>query len=209
MLGEEQLLQPLMVFMNSTWTFLPNLIGAVILLIIGWLVGTVVGKVIKEILVRFKVDKYVSKGKIALKMSEIFPLVIEWLIYLVFIQAAVEALGTPALVTFVSKLVGFIPGMLEAVIVVVVGYAIAEYVKNEIEKAKLVYSGLMSKVLFWLIVYVAVALALPLVGIDATLINSILLIAVGSVGIGMSIALGLGLKDAVAEAAKKYMRKLK
>jgi len=198
-----------MVFMNSTWTFLPNLIGAVILLIIGWLVGTVVGKVIKEILVRFKVDKYVSKGKIALKMSEIFPLVIEWLIYLVFIQAAVEALGTPALVTFVSKLVGFIPGMLEAVIVVVVGYAIAEYVKNEIEKAKLVYSGLMSKVLFWLIVYVAVALALPLVGIDATLINSILLIAVGSVGIGMSIALGLGLKDAVAEAAKKYMRKLK
>lgn len=202
-------MQPLMVFMNSTWTFLPNLIGAVILLIIGWLVGTVVGKVIKEILVRFKVDKYVSKGKIALKMSEIFPLVIEWLIYLVFIQAAVEALGTPALVTFVSKLVGFIPGMLEAVIVVVVGYAIAEYVKNEIEKAKLVYSGLMSKVLFWLIVYVAVALALPLVGIDATLINSILLIAVGSVGIGMSIALGLGLKDAVAEAAKKYMRKLK
>ncbi len=208
MVGEE-LLQPLMIFLNSAMTFLPNLIAAVILLVIGWIVGTVVGRIAKEILVRFKVDKYISKGKTSVKLSDIFPLIFEWLIYLVFIQAAVDSLGITALAEFVSTLVSFIPGLIEAVIVVVVGYVLAGYVRDNVARAKLVYADLMSKVLFWLIVYVAVALALPLVGINPTLINNILLIAVGSVGIGIAIALGLGLKDAVSVIAKKYVKKAK
>ena len=209
MVSNLQLLQPLLVFVNSSIAFLPNLLGAVILLIIGWIVGTIIGRITKELLVRFKVDQYVSKGRPIIKLSEVFPLIFEWVIYLVFIQAAVEVLGVTALVEFVRTLIGFIPGLLEAVIVVIVGYGIAEYVRVEIERAKLVYADIMSKVLFWLIIYIAVALALPLVGINPTLINSILLIVVGSVGAGMAIALGLGLKDAVAAAAKKYVKKLK
>lgn len=202
-------MQPILLFLNSAVAFLPSMLGAVILLIVGWLVGTVIGKIVKELLVRFKVDKYISKGRPVIRLSEVFPLIFEWLIYLVFIQAAVEVLGVRALADFTKTLVGFIPGMLEAVVVVVVGYAIAEHVKVELEQAKLAYANIMGKVLFWLIVYVAVALALPLVGINPTLINSILLIIVGSVGVGIAIALGLGLKDLVAEIAKKYVKKLK
>lgn len=200
-------MQPLLVFINSAMSFLPSLIGAVILLVIGWIVGTVVGKVAKELLSRFKVDKYISKGRPIVRLSEVFPLIFEWLVYLVFIQAAVEALGVKALVEFVQKLVSFIPGLLEAVIVVVVGYGIAEHVRIELEQSKLAYAGVMSKVLFWLLIYIAVALALPLVGINPTLINSILLIAVGSVGAGVAIALGLGLKDTVAAIASRYVKK--
>ena len=194
-----------MVFLNSTVGFLPKLAAAIILLLIGWLVGVVVGKIVKEILVRLKVDKYVGKGKPILKISEVFPLIFEWLIYLVFIQAAVQALGIPALVAFIGMLVGFIPGLIGGVIVVIVGYAIAEYVKSKVEESGMAYSGMMSKALFWLLIYVAVALALPLVGINASLINNILLISVGAVGVGIAIALGLGLKETVATLAKKYV----
>jgi hypothetical protein len=195
-----------MVFLGSAVNFLPNLAAAIILLLIGWLVGLVVGKIVKEVLVRFKVDHYVSKGKPMFKISELLPLIFEWLIYLVFIQAAVGTLGVVALAEFVRMIVGFIPGLIGAVIVVIVGYAIAEYVKSKVEESKMAYAGMMSKVLFWLLVYVAVALALPLVGINAALINNILLIGVGSVGIGIAIALGLGLKDVVADMAKKYVK---
>jgi len=48
--------QPIMLFLNQTILFLPNLLAAVILLIIGWVVGTVIGRVAKALLVRFKVD---------------------------------------------------------------------------------------------------------------------------------------------------------
>jgi len=198
----EPLTAPLNQFVNSVILFFPNLVAAVILIAIGWVIGAIVGRVAKELLIKFKVDQHISKRGKMLKVSSIFPLIFEWVIYLVFIQAAVEALGIAAVSTFIQMILGFIPGVVEAVIVVIVGYIFAEYVKEEVEKSKMPYSDLMSKVLFWLVVYVAIALALPQVGIDATLVNNILLIVVGSVCLGFAIAIGLGAKDSVRDMLK-------
>lgn len=198
----QPLTAPLNQFLSSMILFFPNLVAAIILLAVGWIIGEVVGRIAKELLMRFKVDQYISKKGPMLKISDIFPLIFEWVVYLVFIQAAVEALGVVALVDFVGTVLAFIPGFIEAIVVVIVGYIIAEYVKSEIEKSKIAYSNIMGKVLFWLMVYVALALALPLVGIDATLVNNMLLITVASVGLGVAIAIGLGLKDAISELAK-------
>jgi len=198
----EPLTAPLNQFVNSVILFFPNLVAAVILIAIGWVIGAIVGRVAKELLIKFKVDQHISKRGKMLKVSSIFPLIFEWVIYLVFIQAAVEALGIAAVSTFIQMILGFIPGVVEAVIVVIVGYIFAEYVKEEVEKSKMPHSDLMSKVLFWLVVYVAIALALPQVGIDATLVNNILLIVVGSVCLGFAIAIGLGAKDSVRDMLK-------
>jgi hypothetical protein len=54
--------------------------------------------------------------------------------------------------------------------------------------------------------YIAIATALPSIGIDASLINMILIILVASFGLGMAIAIGLGLKDTVAKLAKKKFK---
>ena len=67
----------------------------------------------------------------------------------------------------------------------------------------------MGKVIFFLIIYLSIALALPFVGINPTLINNILLVAIGSVGLGIAIALGWGLKDVVREAAQDYAKKFR
>lgn len=204
----EPLTVPLEAFLNSVILFFPNLVAAVILLAIGWVIGAVVGRVAKELMLRFKVDHYIAKRRPMLKLSDIFPIIFEWTIYLVFIQAAVQTLGITALVQFVQTILNFIPGMVGAVVTVIVGYILAEYVRNEVEKSKIAYSEVMSKVLFWLIVYIAIAIALPLVKIDATLINNILLIIVGAFGAGIALAIGLGLKDVVAAIAKKKIKKI-
>lgn len=204
----EPLTSPLNQFLSSAIEFFPNLVASVILLAIGWIIGAIVGRIAKELLMRFKVDQYLSKRGPNIKISDIFPIIFEWIVYLVFIQAAVEALGVTALVDFVGMVIGFIPGLVEAVIVVIVGYVLAEYVKKEVEKSKIAYSNFMAAVMFWLLVYVAMALALPLVGIDATLVNNMLLIVVGAVGVGVAIALGLGLKELVAAWAKMQTKKM-
>jgi len=197
-------LEPLEAFWNSVVTFVPSLIGAVILLIIGWIVGAVIGRITKELLVRFRVDQYITKKRPIIRLSDIFPIIFEWTIYLVFIQSAVETLGIVALADFVKMIINFIPGLIGAVIVVIVGYGIAEYIRSEvIHKSKIAYSELMGNMLFWFIIYIAIALALPLVKIDPT----VLLIIVGSFGVGIALAIGLGLKDVIAEMAKSYARK--
>lgn len=200
----------LTVFLASVINFLPNLAAAIILLVIGWVVGVIVGKATKEVMTRLKVDRYIAGGgKPLFSLTDILSVIFRWAIYLVFIQAAVEALGITVLVTFLSSILGFIPKLIKAILIVLAGYAVAEYIRRQIETSRVTYSGLIGKLLFFLIVYIAIAMALPLMGVDPFIVNAVLLVIVGSVGLGLAIAIGWGLKDTVAAMAKKYQRKLR
>jgi len=184
-----------------------NLLPAVIILLIGWIVGKVLGKVTKELLKKVKADRYFKFGR-GFEISNIFGLIVSWIFYLVFIQAAVSVLGIPTLEIFVGEILDFIPGLLGAMIVILVGYILAKYVQGQVIATKAEYSEFIGKVIFFFTIIIAISLALPFVKIDPSLINNIILILVGSVGIGIAIALGLGLKDTIAKLAKKYVKKI-
>ncbi|MCD6226485.1 MAG: hypothetical protein J7J93_01685 [Candidatus Aenigmarchaeota archaeon] len=190
----------------STLNILPNVIAAIILLLVGWALGKVIGRVVKEVLRRLRLDRYFKFGD-AFKVSEIFSIAIAWIIYLVFIKAAVGTLGIAALDEFVGNVLAFIPKILGAMIIILVGYVIAEYVQREVTKTKTEYSRTIGKVIFFFTLVISIAIALPFLQIDTTLINGIILILVGSIGLGIAIAIGLGLKDTVREMSKKYAKK--
>jgi hypothetical protein len=183
---------------------------ALALLLFGWGLGIFVGKITRRMLRRLKVDRCLAKGeKPVIKISDTLSLILKWTVYLIFIQVAVHVLGLPTLVEYMGMLVTFIPRLIGAVLIIIAGYVIADYVRTRITQLKVAYPHLMASVIFWLTIYIAVAMALPLVGIDPTLLNNILLIFIGSLGLGLAIAIGLGLKDIVAEMAKKHLKKLK
>lgn len=193
-------------FIDIVVAFLPNLVGAFLLLIIGWIIGMIVGKISREILKRSTVDKYIPKFKV----SDIFPVMFEWAVYLLFIWSGVRVLGIEALSEAMQAIViGFLPGLVKAVLIIMAGYIIAEYVRGVILKSKIVYSDIMSGFMFWIVIYIVATVALPLVGIGTEVLSNILLIVIGSLGLGLAIAIGLGLKDTIAAIAKKYQKKLK
>ena len=194
---------------GSTVTVLPNFVAAVLILLVGFIAGKVVGAALEEVLTRAKVDDYVKIRKAEFQVSHVFTMVIKWVIYLVFIEQATAALGVIVISDFVGGIVSFIPAALTAMVVVAAGYAVARYVEGLISDSDFQYAHLMSKLFFFMIVYISIALALPKVGLDAGLVNSILLIIVASVGFGFAIALGLGLKDTIAEVAKEQSRKMR
>ncbi len=197
---------------RNTVGFLPNLISAVILLVIGLVVGKIVSRVVKEVLIRVKLDYYVSESKKPVySLADIFSLVTRWWIYLAFITAALsrEVLGITYLATWVAEINAFIPRIIGASVILVVAFVLAEYIKSHIKKTNSLWGAVVGKVLFFFVMYVAIALALPILGVSSTLVNNILLVIIGSVGLGVAIALGLGLKDSVNDVSKKYVRKLK
>ncbi len=207
-----QLIDILANLFGNTVNFLPSLISAVILLAIGLVVGKIVGRVIKEVIVKLKVDYYVhEKEKAAFNIADLFSLITRWWIYLAFIAAALstEVLGLPALSLWVTKIVDFIPGVIGASVTIVTAYVLGEYAKSHLKKTGTAWGILSGKILFFFILYVALALALQFLGISATLVNNILLVIIASVGLGVAIALGLGLKDAVSIVSKKYANKMK
>lgn len=205
-LGEKMIVEEILLTLwDSFLVALPGLIGAIIALVIGFILGKVLGKIVREIVSRLKVDEYVSHGgKFAFSISDILSLITRWWIYLVFIQQAAGYLGVAAITQFVSSVVAFLPGLIEAALIIILGYILAEYIKDSIVTKKTFYASITGKIIFFLMVYVSIALALPFIGIDATLVNAILLVFIGTFGLGMAIAMGLGLKGVVEMEAKKY-----
>ncbi|MDI6806560.1 MAG: hypothetical protein QMD14_01945 [Candidatus Aenigmarchaeota archaeon] len=198
-------------FYSSFVGFLPGLVAAIVLLIVGLIIGRIISRITKEVMIRCKVDQYVLREKKPLfRLSDVFSIIFKWSIYFLFIWAAVGTLKIPALTEIMQAIVmNFLPGLIKAVIVIVAGYLVAEYIRKQVEISKLMYSSIVGNILFWLTIYVAVAIALPLIGIDPTLVNNMLLIIFGAFGIGVGIAIGLGLKDTVAQLAAEYRKKMK
>lgn len=189
---------------------IPNLIGAIIVLVIGLVLGKVLGRVSKEVLHKVKLDYYVSEThKPAVSLAGMFSLILRWSIYTAFIVIAVDMLKLPELTLWTVYIRELVPGIIGASVVMVVGYVLAEYIKDQLKKTGRLYSIVVGKILFFFIMYVGIATALPLLGITAPLVSNILLILIGAVGLGMAIALGLGLKDAIADVSKRYVRKMR
>ena len=185
----------------------PALVYAVIVLIIGYVIGRVVGAVVEKTLIRVNVDKYVTEHEhLAIHLSSVFSIIAKWWIYFITIQAFANILEIPAIISIVQSIVDFIPGVVGATMVLVVSYGLAIYAKENILGSRELYSNIVGKILFFLIIYIGIATSLPLLGVDPFLINSILLIIVGSLSVGMAIAIGFGLKDVVAENAREYAK---
>lgn len=208
------LFNPLLAVWGSFVTALPGIISAGILLVVGFIIGKIVGAAIKEILLKANLDRHVELKREELKLSNLFSEIIKWIIYLLFIQQAALVVGIGAVASAFGALIAFLPGVIAAIIVVAVGYVIARYIEDVVFDSRVSYSGIMSKVFFFFIVYISVAIALPLVGISGQLLEYILLIIVGSAGLGFAIAIGLGMKtlfqdiaDEVGTNVVKHMKK--
>jgi len=190
---------------NASVSLLPNLIGATVVWIAGMILAWIFAKVTKEILLRLHVDRRLhlpTKG--IFSTAEIFPAVVFWSIFLVGVQQGLDQLGLSVLSDFFGQVVSFLGGLVEALVVIIVGYALTDYVSRSIRETKKPFAELIANVVFFLMMYIVVAIALPFVGIETTLINAILIIILGSIGLGLAIAIGLGLKDTIARLAKKY-----
>lgn len=189
---------------------MPGIIFALITLAIGYVIGRVVGVVIERILTKVGIDK-IAKGVgafTAVRMSHLFGIIARWTIYIVFIIKAVEIAAIAALTEIVNTVVAFIPGVVGAIVIMLTSYVIAAYVQQIIGK-KEIYTDILGKMLFFLIIYIGLAAALPLVALPTRLIDYVLLVIIASIGAGLAIALGLGLKDTVADLAADYRKKFR
>lgn len=206
----ERLATVLTGLVDNAAAFLPNLIAAIILLVIGLVVGKIVGRVVKELLVRVKLDYYITEThKPAVSFSDLIATITKWWIYLAFIAAALsqDILGIAVVASWVSQVVAFIPNIIGAALVVAVGYLLGEYMLVHFKKPGRGYGTLAGKLLFFFIMYVTVALALPMLGIDATLVNWVMLTIIISVGLAFALAVGLGAREVVGGILRKWARK--
>ncbi|MGC8993153.1 MAG: mechanosensitive ion channel family protein [Candidatus Aenigmatarchaeota archaeon] len=201
-------------FLNEIYTsfvnYIPNLIAFFILIFLGWGIGKIVGKIFEEIIKRSKIEKIIFREKKPIiSLTSFFSLLASWSIYLIFIQAAVEVLGIKVISDIISSIVNYIPRIFLFSVVMIVGYVFSEYLRVEIEKNKIKFKELISRIVFWIGIYVSLLIALPILGIRTFILEILLVILVLSVSLPFSVAFTLVLKDELKKDIKKWMKKVR
>lgn len=185
--------------------YLPKLLLALVVLVAGYFAGKIVENISRNLLLRFRFESYL-RDKSNISAAFIFSVIFKWAVYLYFLQYAAQIAKIGVLTAILSEIISIIPGVVGATAVLLGSYAIGIYVKDEMLRTKELYANILGKLVFFFILYVGIATALELLRIPTTLINTIFLLFVGAVAVGIAIAIGLGLKDLVAEAAENYIK---
>lgn len=196
----------------QTVSFLPNLVGALIILILGIIFGkwgrTAVVKGLG--LIKFeamikdtKFKEYLKKADITQKVEEILGSIVKWAIVLIFFIAAVNILGLTTVSDLLGGILGYVPSILSAVIVLAIGILLAgiveRVVKGGLASVDLKTSRLMGKIASYAVMTIAALAALSELSIAEYFINTIFIGFVAMLAIGFGLALGLGGKDLVAK----------
>ncbi len=193
---------------NSFISYIPNLIVFFILLFLGWAIGKIVGRILEEIIERSKIEHILFKRKPIISLSSLFSLIAFWSIFLLFLNAGIDVLAIRAISEILSSLLMFVPRFIAFLLVLLTGYFISEYLSSNIERSKIEYSRIISRIVFWLGIYVSAVIALPIVGIDVFILQVLLVVIVISIVLPISIAFSLALKDEFRKVIKKHLRKL-
>ena len=196
--------------------FIPKLNGALIIFFIGWIIAKVLRTVINKVLKAINFDDIadsigingmLAKGGLKTKASGMFATLVYWIVMFVTYISVFDTLGLEVVSNLLRDAVGFIPKIIVAMILLVVGTMIAKFlselVGNALKANNFAKADLVSKIAYGAVMFLTIPLALDQVGIGQGILDTIVGIVLGALGLGLSIAFGLGGKDWAARQIEK------
>ncbi len=201
--------------------FTPDLIGALVVFIIGWIVAVFVGKLVAEILARAKFDQIFERGvwKTALEKAELdgkasafIGAIIKWILALVFFSAAVEILGLESFSASLDNVLAYVPNVIVAAflfaVTVVVVDIVEKIVRATVEGMKVGYGNFISAIVKWSIWVFAILAILTQLKIAPGFMTILLQGIVITLALGIGLSFGLGGKEVAEEILKDVKKKL-
>ena len=200
----------------------PNLIIAVIIILLGWIIGAALSKVVSQIIKSVKLDKALSsagldevveKGGFKLNSGKFLGELVKWFTIVVFLITAFDVLGLQQVNDFLQGVVlGYIPQVIGAVLILLIAVVIADALKKTViassKAAGLDSANFLGSVTKWSIWVFAGLAALFQLGIGAIFIQTLFTGVVVSLALAFGISFGIGGKDAAADAVDKIKREI-
>jgi small-conductance mechanosensitive channel len=191
---------------SSLSTWLPSILGALLLLLVGWLVARIIQAIIARLLRRLGLDRLADRTGIARglttigvpsTLSYLLARITYWLILIFFILLALGALGLTDVVTSaLNSFFAFLPRLVAATVIFLVGAFIARIAGDAITAMTLqsdIPSGrVLGQAIRYSLLLVVVILALDELGVQTTILTTIIIVSVAAVAFGLALAFGLG-----------------
>jgi hypothetical protein len=194
--------------LNRIIEFLPNLIGAILILIIGYMIAKLLDNVIRKALNRARFDRAMhnsSAGKTISRIvespSRLGGRIAFWLVFVGAISLAVSALNLPVLNDLLNTIYGYVPSVIAAVLIFLVASAISAGVAGFATRVmgKTALSKIVATVVPAIVMSLAGFMILNQLGIARDIVNILFTAIVGAIALGLALAFGLGGRDVARE----------
>ncbi len=195
----------------------PNIIGALIVLIIGWIITKILVRITRKVLKLAKANKLDDKlndieiveGKeFNFDTIKIVSSFVKWLMYIMLMIMASDILGLEIISTQISELLGYLPQLFSALIIFILGLLFANFVKKGLKSLfdSMDLSGgkLLSQVVFFLILTFISVTALNQAGINTEIITDNINMIIGAFLVAFALAFGFGAKEVVVKLLKGF-----
>lgn len=210
--------------LTSFWTqlagFVPQLIAALLLLFLGWILANIARSAVGKVLDTLKFDElgkktgieaFMRQGNVNLTLSRLIANLIYWIILLVVIVTVANSLGLTTVAELFNKVVFYLPNIIVAILVLVFGVMVARFI-NRVAFAYLNNMGVdaaltISTLAEYAVIIFVVFVALEQLQIGTHLLVSAFQIGFGAIGLAFALAFGLGGKDWAAGMIKRLTEK--
>ena len=191
----------------------------VVIMLIGIWVANLLGQVLKEFFNRVKLDKFleshgVHDAFLGFTLSGIAIILLKLYVVVAFIGIAASVVMVPMLYVLAAQALNYLPSLVQGLVIVLAALMAADYLTDRIKTSKKIpFANSIGILVQLFIAYNALVIAMPLLlpAADPSLLVWSFLVLLSAfaiaLGFGSAIAIGLGMKDTVAELAKKHKDK--
>lgn len=201
---------------------IPNLIGAILVFVVGWVASSWVGWLVTKGLSFVKLNQLFAKGQwdealekagIKADVAEFVGQICRWVLTITFLLASVEILGLSQFASFLSKVLAWLPNVVVAVLMLVVAVIVSDIIEKiavaSVARAKIKSVHAVGLIVRWSVYLFAILAILIQLGVAPSLVEIFFTGLVATMVISAGLAFGLGGKDLAKDILEDLNRKLK
>lgn len=211
--------------LQQVWTsvanFVPLLIGAVVVFIIGWIIAAALGKLVEQVVRALRVDSLLAKLDFERSMARagwklnsggFVGGLVKWFLIVVFLLAGANILGLTQVSDFLRDVLLYIPNVVVAALILIIAALVADVVervvRGSVEAAgyRGALVGVVARWAIWVFAFVAVLLQL---GIAVALVQTLVTGLVAALALAFGLAFGLGGRDTAAAFLERVRGELR
>lgn len=195
-------------------TLIIGLIFAIVILIVGYIVARIVKWVLVKAMKQVKVDDFFRETGLLESLRgvgfrgvpDLLGLLVFWFIFMMFVAMALDQLGFDEVTALATTISAYIPKIIGAALIILAGLWLgtwaAHRVKEPAEEADLpITSDTLGSLVKWMVVFIAVVLALGLLGVQTTILVTTFTILIAAIGLALAISFGLGGREVAANVS--------
>lgn len=195
---------------SSIARFLPNILGAVLILIVGWIFTKLTLFLLKRIFKLFKLEhrleklkqkSYINTYLKEANVMEVLLSIVKFIFYIIIISIVFEVLGWDSISKKIIDILDYLPMLISGLVIFIVGISIAGFIKKSLlsifKAIDLVYGRIISQILYYAIAIIVTITSLNQAGVDTSIITNNLTVILGAFLLTITLALGLGSREVV------------